>query len=176
TWLVNEKKVKIPQGQIALKFLSESFPILKENGLVCLIIKSSGLLYNSTSIAYKKALFSNYNVVQLLDFTALARNKSLWDNGADVATAAIFVRNNKPDASKNILHLTFRRTKATKERIVFEIDEYDLHFVNRQTAINSEFIWKNNLLGGGRIKNLTDKVQTEQNLEDFLNKNNSIIE
>lgn len=176
TWLVNDKKVKIPQGQIALKFLSESFPILKKNGLVCLIIKSSGLLYNSTSIAYKKALFSNYNVIQLLDFTALARNKSLWDNGADVATAAIFVRNNKPDASKNILHLTFRRTKATKERIVFEIDEYDLHFVNRQTAINSEFIWKNNLLGGGRIKNLTDKVQTEQNLEDFLNKNNSIIE
>jgi methylase of polypeptide subunit release factors len=176
TWLVNDKKVKIPQGQIALKFLSESFPILKENGLVCLIIKSSGLLYNSTSIAYKKALFSNYNAVQLLDFTALARNKSLWDNGADVATAAIFVRNNKPDVSKNLLHLTFRRTKATKERIVFEIDEYDLHFVNKQTAINSEFIWKNNLLGGGRIKNLIDKVQTEQSLEDFLNKNNSIVE
>lgn len=176
TWLVNDKKVKIPQGQIALKFLSESFPMLKENGLVCLIIKASGLLYNSTSFAYKKALFSNYNVVQVLDFTTLARNKSLWDNGADVATAAIFVRNNKPDLSKNILHLTFRRTKATKERIVFEIDDYDLHFVNRQTAVNNEFIWKSNLLGGGRIKNLIDKVQTEQSLEDFLIKYNSIIE
>lgn len=176
TWLVNDKKVKIPQGQIALKFLSESFPILKENGLVCLIIKSSGLLYNSTSVAYKKALFSNYNVIQLLDFTALARNKSLWDNGADVATAAIFVRNNKPDASKNILHLTFRRTKATKERIVFEIDDYDLHFVNRQTAINNEFIWKNNLLGGGRIKNLVEKVITTENFEYFLKYNDCIVE
>ena len=39
------------------------------------------------------------------------------------------------------------------KRIVFEIDDYVLHFVNRQTAINNEFIWKNNLLGGGRIKN-----------------------
>lgn len=175
TWLVDNKKIKIPQGQIALKFLSESFSILKENGLVCLIIKSSGLLYNSTSVTYKKALFLNYNVVQILDFTALARNQSLWD-GADVATAAIFVRNIKPDVSKNILHLTFRRTKATKERIVFEIDEYDLHFVNRQTAINNEFIWKCNLIGGGRIRNLIDKVQTEQSLEHFLHENNSIIE
>lgn len=151
-WTLGNKKVKIPQGQIALKFLSESFCFLKDSGLVCLIIKSSGLLYNSTSNDYKKALFSSYNTVQVLDFTALARNKSLWDNGADVASAAIFIKNEKPDFSKNILHLTFRRTRATKERIVFEIDDYDLHFVNRQTAINNGFIWKNNLLGGGENK------------------------
>ncbi len=167
-WEIESKKVKIPQGQIALKFLSESFSFLKENGLVCLIIKSSGLLYNTTSTTYKNALFSNYNVVQLLDFTALARNKSLWDNGADVATAAIFVRNNKPDVSKNILHLTFRRTKATRERIVFEIDDYDLHFVNRQTAIKNEYIWKNNLLGGGRIRNLVDKISNTISFNQYL--------
>jgi methylase of polypeptide subunit release factors len=175
-WELETKKVNIPQGQIALKFLSESFSFLKENGLVCLIIKSSGLLYNSTSNDYKKVLFSNYNTIQVLDFTALARNKSLWDNGADVASAAIFIKNEKPDFSKNILHLTFRRTRATKERIVFEIDDYDLHFVNRQTAINNEFIWKNNLLGGGRIKKLVEKVQGLTILKNFLLENNSIVE
>ena len=175
-WEVNNKKVKIPQGQIALKFLSESFLNLKDMGLVCLIIKSSGLLYNSSSNDYKKALFSNYNVVQIFDFTALARNKSLWDNGADVASAAIFARKQKPDYSKNILHLTFRRTKGTKERIVFEIDDYDLHFVNRKTAINNEFIWKNNLLGGGRIRTLVEKVQEVETLKDVLLNNNGLIE
>ncbi|NLK81682.1 MAG: N-6 DNA methylase [Bacteroidales bacterium] len=175
-WELHNQKIKIPQGQIALKFLSESFSFLKNSGLVCLIIKSSGLLYNSTSNDYKKALFSNYNAVQIFDFTALARNKSLWDNGADVASAAIFVRNEKPDFSKNILHLTFRRTRATKERIVFEIDDYDLHFVNRQTAINNEFIWKINILGGGRIKTIVEKVQELPILKDYLVENNSIIE
>jgi len=174
TWEINDSKVKIPQGQIALKFLSESFLNLKEEGLVCLILKSSGLLYNSSSRDYKKALFSNYNVIQILDFTALARNKSLWDSGADVASAAIFVRNQKPDFTKNILHLTFRRTKGTKERIVFEIDEYDLHYVNRQTAIDSAFIWKNNLLGGGRIKSLVEKVQCFPILQTVLKENNCI--
>lgn len=174
-WELENIKVKIPQGQIALKFLSESFGFLKDKGLVCLIIKSSGLLYNSTSNDYKKALFSNFNTIQILDFTALARNKSLWDNGADVASAAIFIKNEKPDFSKNILHLTFRRTRATKERIVFEIDDYDLHFVNRQTAINNEFIWKNNLLGGGRIKNLVEKAQELPILKDVLEENNCVV-
>lgn len=133
-WELENKNVTIPQGQIALKFLSESFSYLKENGLSCLIIKSSELLYNSTSNDYKRALFSSYNVVQIFDFTALARNKSLWDNGADVASAAIFVKNERPDFSKNLLHLTFRWTIATKERIFFEIDDYGFHFINRQTA------------------------------------------
>ena len=175
-WEYEGEKVKIPQGQIALKFLSDTLQYLSKDGLQCLIVKSSGLLYNSTSQKFKKLIFSKLNVVQIFDFTALARNKSLWDNGADVAAAAIFIRNEKPNFNNNILHLTFRRTKATKERIVFEIDDYDLHFVNRQTAIDNSFIWKNNLLGGGRIKTLIDKIQPFNSLNDYLKENNCFLE
>jgi len=173
-WEYKGNKVKIPQGQIALKFLSESIPYLKKKGLLCLIIKSSGLLYNSTSTEYKKVLFSNFNVVQIFDFTALARNKSLWDNEADVASASIFLKNEKPIINNNILHLTFRRTKATRERIVFEIDDYDLHFVDRITAVENQFIWKNNLLGGGRIKNIVSKY-ANRNFGIYLQETNCII-
>lgn len=169
------EKVTIPQGQIALKFLADSLDNLKDNGLQCLIIKSSGLLYNSTSEDYKTLLFSKFNILQILDFTALARNKSLWDNGADVASAAIFTRKQEPNFEKNILHLTFRRTKSTKERILFEIDEYDLHFVNRYEAIQNQFIWKINLLGGGRIKNLISRTSNINLFSDFVEKNNCII-
>jgi hypothetical protein len=172
TWQIEDKKIKIPQNQIALKFLVESFVNLKPEGLLCLIIKASGLLYNCTSNKFKKALFENYNVVQILDFTALARNLSLWDNGVEVAAAAVFIKNELPDYSKNILHLTFRRTKATAQRIVFEIDDYDLHFVNRYTAFHNEFIWKINLLGGGRIKNIIEKVQVLSTLKDVLKDTN----
>jgi len=145
-------------------------------------VKSSGVLYNSGSRFFLKTLFSETNVIQILDFTALARNKSLWDNKKvtilsngekketplEVETAAIFIKEGKPDLSKNILHLTFRRTKATKERILFEIDDYDLHFVNRQTAINNEFIWKNNLLGGGRIKHTIEKLSNVGKLKNIF--------
>ena len=106
-------------------------------------------------------------MLQVLDFTPLGRNNSLWD-GADVASAAIFLRNEKPDFSKNILHLIFRRTKAVKERIVFEVDEYDFHFVNRNDAINNQFVWKINLLGGGRIASLVAKSQVLNTFEEYL--------
>ncbi|MCF8359398.1 MAG: N-6 DNA methylase [Prolixibacteraceae bacterium] len=173
-WCYQGIQVRIPQGQIALKFLAESLPLLQENGVQCLIIKSSGLLYNSSSEEYKKLLFSNFNVVQIFDFTSLARNKALWDNGADVASAAIFIRNFKPDYKKNILHVTFRRTKAIRERIVFEIDDYDLHYVNRITAINSGAIWKNNLLGGGRIRNVIEKLDQDK-FCSYLEETNSVF-
>tara|TARA_R110002167_G_scaffold148089_3_gene340838 strand:- start:2364 stop:5339 length:2976 start_codon:yes stop_codon:yes gene_type:complete len=164
------ENIDIPQGQIALKFLSEALEFLEPGGLQCLIIKSSSLLYNTSSTEFKERLFSNYNVLQVLDFTPLGRNNSLWD-GADVASAAIFLRNEKPDFSKNILHLIFRRTKAVKERIVFEVDEYDFHFVNRNDAINNPFIWKINLLGGGRIASLVSKSQVLNEFEEYLLEN-----
>lgn len=162
-----KENIDIPQGQIALKFLSEALEFLEPGGLQCLIIKSSSLLYNTSSTEFRERLFSNYNVLQVLDFTPLGRNNSLWD-GADVTSAAIFLRNEKPDFSKNILHLIFRRTKAVKERIVFEVDEYDFHFVNRNDAINNPFIWKINLLGGGRIASLIAKSQVLNKFEEYL--------
>ena len=161
----------VPNKQIALKFLGDSYSNLKVNGLQCLLVKSSSLLYNSTSLTFRKALFSKCNVIQIFDFTALADGRSLWDNGARVGVAAIFIRRAKPDYNKNILHLTFKWTRATKERIIFEIDDYDLHFVNRLQAINNSFVWKNNLLGGGRIRQTIDKLSTIGTLKDLFELN-----
>lgn len=171
---VLEEKIEIPSNQLALKFLLETYRNLKPSGLQCLIVKSSSLIYNSSSSKFKQFLFSKLNVLQILDFTALARNNSLWD-GADVASAAMFIREGDVDFNRNILHVTFRRTKATKERIVFEIDDYDLHFINRQNAIEGRsHLWKNNLLGGGRIKNVIDRHIERDSFLTFLNNNNFI--
>lgn len=177
-----QKEIEIPNNQIALKFLGDSYSLLKKGGLQCLLVKTSGILYNTSSRYFLETLLSETNVIQILDFTALARNKSLWDNKKvtfstdgkkketplEVETAAVFVKEGNPNFSRNILHLTFRRTKATKERIFFEIDDYDLHFVNRQTAISNKFIWKNNLLGGGRIKQTIEKLSNIKKLEEFF--------
>lgn len=177
----NNNIVEIPNNQIALKFLADSYHYLKPKGLQCLIIKSSGLIYNTSSRKYSEILFSKTNVIQIFDFTGLARNKALWDNKSsehnplEVDTSAIFISNESIDVTRNILHLTFRRTKATKERIFFEIDDYDLHFVNRNVAINSPFVWKNNLLGGGRIKTIIEKLSFLPKLKNYLHDNQSSL-
>lgn len=172
-WKIHDLIVEIPQNQIALKFLSESLSLVKDNGLSCLIVKSSSLLYSNSdnSRNYLKALTQNFHVNQIFDFTPLARNGVLWD-GVDVDTAAIFVTKAKPDYNKNVLHAIFRRTKANKERIYFEIDKYDLHFILRDEMYDNPYIFKINLLGGGRLKSLYHKYTDLTTIEKYLKQNN----
>jgi len=166
-WKVsNDKTITIPQGQVSLKFLCETIDLLKEKGLQCLIMYAPGILYNSTTFSFRKEFFSKYNVLQIIDFTPLGRNKALWDN-ADTAAIALFTRNEKPDV-KNILHLVIRRTKANKDRILFEVDDYDFNFVTKVEALNNKYIWKINLLGGSRIKEIITKLGSYDNFEKFL--------
>jgi hypothetical protein len=168
-----DRKISIPQNQIALKFLSDSMALLKEGGLQCLILPAGNLFYNSTSKEFRKEFFNRYHVVQVLDFSCLARNHVLWDN-AEVATAVVFTRNTKPDFKKNVLHVTIRRTKASAERILFEIDDYDLHYIRRDAAATVEFVWKANLLGGGRTYDLIQKFADLITIKEFIDKNNFI--
>lgn len=187
---IADDKIEVPNNQIALKFLGDSYTGLKPGGLQCLLVKSSGILYNTSSRNFAELLFTKTNVIQILDFTALARNKTLWDNKKvqidkngerketplEVDTAAIFIREGRPDFTKNILHATFRRTTATKEHILFEMDDYDLHFVNRHSAVHNPFIWKCNLLGGGRIKNVIEKLSAVGRLQDMFSEQDLIEE
>lgn len=166
--IANDIIAEIPQNQIALKFLSESLALLRDNGLSCLIVKSSPLLYSNSdsSRSYLKALTKRFQVNQIFDFTPLARNGVLWD-GVDVDTAAIFVTKAEPDFDKNVLHAIFRRTKANKERIYFEIDKYDLHFILRNEVFENPYIFKINLLGGGRIKGLVNRLMQLRTLHEI---------
>lgn len=170
TWEIdNNTTIEIPQNQIALKFLAESLSLLKEDGLSCLIVKALPLLYSNspTSKEYLEALTRRFHINQIFDFTPLARNGVLWD-GADVDTAAVFVSKKTPDFSKNVLHAIFRRTKANKERIYFEIDKYDLHFILRDSIYSQKYVFKTNLLGGGRLHNLISKYKNWNAIDEFL--------
>lgn len=165
----NDIYIDIPSKQIALKFLIASKDYLKNDGILCLLQKSTNLLYNTRSRKFKGLLFKNWNIRQIIDFTHLYERNLLWDNGARVAAAAIFIQNTKIDNSQNILHLTMRPTKQTKNRINFEIDDYDLHFISREETIHNHYIWKINLLGGGRLKSLINNLSSYDKIEDVIN-------
>ena len=158
------KVIPTPQGQIALLFAEQSISLLKENGLLCLLLPSSSLLYNKTSLTYREYFFSTHNIFQIIDFTALS--SVLW-NKANVAVVALFLENKLPD-DEDILHLTIKRTKVAKEKIYFEIDEYDFHWVSKDLAINEPLIWKINLFGGGQLYHLISRLKVLLTFGDFL--------
>lgn len=166
-------QIKLPDNQIALLFLEQAIKICKPGKLVCLIEPSGPLLYNTTSFQFRKRLFSNYHIPQIIDFTHISR--VLFGRNGDVATAAIFVKNEKP-LDKGLLHITVRRTKTNKEKIYFELDTYDFHYVSRKLALNDPFIWKANFLGGSRVHQLITRLSSLNTLADFVKKRNWTFE
>jgi hypothetical protein len=161
---LENKTIPTPQRQIALLFTEQSIFLLKENCLLCLLLPASSLLYNKTSLTYREYFFSTHNIFQIIDFTALS--SVLW-NKANVAVVALFLENKLPD-DEDILHLPIKRTKTAKEKIYFEIDEYDFHWVSKDLAINEPLIWKINLFGGGQLYHLISRLNNLRSLGKFL--------
>lgn len=162
-------EVKIPQKQIALYFLCASRKLLKEKGLLSLVLKSSSLLYTKTGNNFRDWFFSSNKIHQILDFTLLRENDSLWEN-TKPDTLVLFASKEKPTLKDNILHVVIRRTASNSLKRSFEIDSYDFNWVNYSVALKDDFIWKCNLLGGGRIYEFIKRLKTYPTLREYIDK------
>ncbi len=167
---------QVPNNQSALLFTILGMNLVKkEKGLLSFILPSGPLLYNNSqkTINFRKWLFNLYNIPQIIDFTYLS-NTLFKNNGNEknVAVSAFFLENKAPDIEP-IYHITVKKLKTAKERQYFEIDHYDFHKVSKNEALKNPFIWKSNLLGGGRLVQLINRLSSFQTLEGFLeNKKN----
>ena len=157
--------VKLPDNQISLLFLEQSVPLCKKNGLVCLIQPSGPFLYNNSSFRFRQVLLNKYHIPQIVDFTHLSR--ILFGKNGDVATAAVFIKNEK-SREKGLLHITARRTKTHKEKLYFELDTYDFHHVPHKIAFNDPLIWKSNFIGGYRFHQLILRLANYTTLKENL--------
>jgi N-6 DNA Methylase len=163
----------VPNNQSSLLFTILSMNLVsKDSGLLAFILPSGPLLYNNSQkpINFRKWLFSEYNIPQIIDFTYLSnvlfKNKG---NEKNVAVSAFFLENKAPD-NNPISHITVKKLKSAKERQYFEIDHYDFHKVSKTDALENPFVWKANLLGGGRLTPFINRLNKFQTLKQFLNK------
>ena len=156
-------RVPVPDNQIAYLIAEQAMPLLQDGGRMCLI-QPHGFLYNEKAHAFQKAFIAAHQVEALLDFTSI---RKLYD-GADAKTVALVVSKRKPITSHRIRHYTFRRTFSVQERIGFELDHYDRHVVAQRAAETQVWVWKANLLGGGRLQNLAARIAEMPTLKKFL--------
>src|SRR6185503_17702978 len=155
----------IGDNDLALFFLQQALLLLRENtGLLCLIQKSIPLLHTKKNEGFRKRLFEKFNVPQIIDFTPYRR--VLFPN-VTVPICTIFVEN-QPPSENGIVHIVVKRSKAGKERLFFEIDPYDVHFIERDNAYQN-ISWKANLFGGYRLLNLVKKVEHFTKVKDYIN-------
>jgi type I restriction-modification system DNA methylase subunit len=159
----------IPDNQIALLFLEQSFSLLKSGGNSCLILPSGPVLYNIQTHEFKKFLFAQNQFEEIYDFTPLRAKLFIGSSSsAKPAVLVTFAKKCLPTA-KAIQHIIFRRTRASGEKIEFETDHYDIHHVPYKLAINNANIWQANFMGGGRLHNLLKRLSSEKSLFDYLN-------
>lgn len=162
---ITENQPPVTGGHLALLLLDQSILLCKENGIVCLILPAGALLYNKNSFDYRRFFLEKYDVPQIIDFTHISR--VLFGQTGDIPTSAIYAVN-RPKKSGSLLHVTIRRTKPAKEKLYFELDYYDFHYISRVEAISNRHIWKANFLGGGRILNFVLRFQKFKKFKKFI--------
>jgi len=167
--LVDEHRY-IPSADIsghnlALIFHDKTRDLVKENGQHCLILPSSAFLYNTKSVNYRIRYFQDNTVSKIYDFTHLSDKIFV---GANVAVVGVLASKRKSIETHETEHIVVKRSAVSEERFYFEIDHYDIHKINLKSLINFPFIWKINLLGGGRLINLVKYFQNFNSLKDYL--------
>ena len=75
----------------------------------------------------------------------------------------------KPSEDHWIDHLTLRRTVSVHERLHFEVDHYDHHRVSQKEAETDHYVWRANLLGGGRLFEISKRLRSMRTLAEYVN-------
>lgn len=164
----NHLRPDIPDNQIALLFLEQSFKLLADGGKCCLILPSGPVFYNTKTHDFRKYLLEQYYFKNVFDFTPL-RAKLFIGSSSSAKPAVVSVYAEKANSeNRPVFHYIFRRTKASGEKIDFEIDHYDIHNVSHKASISNAGVWQANFMGGGRLHQLLNKVAEERTLGEYL--------
>lgn len=160
---------EVPGNKLALKFFEAALYFGEK---VCMIIPSNVFLYNKSnpSHKYRKGIFTDYTVEKIYDFTHLRRE--LFHKTADTPVISLIVQKT-PSNNEAIEHIIVNRQLLSEQKISFEIDYYDKHKVRWDWAVDDkkQFVWKTNLLGGGRLFHLVYRLSLLETLKEFIQDN-----
>lgn len=159
----DKKRGALPDKQSAYLFLEQAYSILRSAGQVCLI-QPSGLLYNRNAQDLRNYLFRKYKVNIVLDFVSI---RKLYE-ATDAKTIALLAQASEPPTDHRITHHVFRRTVSVKEHICFELDHYDRQQVSQKQVEACPYVWRSNLLGGGRLFDISQRSQNMRTLAEYV--------
>ncbi len=157
----------INDDNLAIYFLDKGIELCKkETGRISLVLPAGAMLYNNHALTYRADFLAKYQLQKIYDFTHLS--DVLFHGSANVAVCSPVFINKTPDFKQKLQHIVIQRAKISEERFTFEMDHYDFHSVAYSEAIENQYIWKSNLLGGGRLLRLIDYLSNLRSLGEFL--------
>lgn len=155
---------QLPDKQLAYLFLHEGMEMVSEGGVLSLL-QQYNLLYNQQSLNFRRQFLSRWDVREILDFISI---DGLFKRAnANTKVIVVIAEAKKPNANRKILHATFRRSGRVEAQQGFDIDYYDLHWLPRREVLSNDRVWRTNLLGGGRVLGLIDRLKTFRTLRQY---------
>lgn len=148
----------IGDKQIAQAFSIKCSELCKQNGIICLLMPSKGLLFNRSdkSRAYRANLFSDNNVLAIINLSAY--RKFLFDHASGPAAAIIYTPK-KEEISQPIIYCTPKPIYTIEDVRKFSIDPTDICRIPRD-MIDDDRIWKIAMWGAPRDLELIGKMQS----------------
>lgn len=150
--------------QIAYLFLHESMETLAPGGVLAMI-QQYNFLYNQLSIEFRRKFIERWDVREILDFISV---RGLFNKGgADTKIVVVVAEAQTSPPDRQILHATFRRSGRADAEQGFDIDYYDMHWLPQKQALSNDAVWRCDLLGGGRVLGLVERLKKYRTLKDL---------
>lgn len=150
--------------QLAYLFLHEGAELLTQGGVMCML-QEYNFLYNQRSAAFRHKFFERWDVREVLDFISI---RGIFTKGkADTKVVVVVAEASLPPEGREVLHATFRRSARAESEQGFDIDYYDLHWMDRELMLSTDAVWRSNLLGGGRVLSFVERLKRFRTLGEF---------
>jgi type I restriction-modification system DNA methylase subunit len=148
----------IGDKQIAQAFSIKCSELCKQNGIICLLMPSKGLLFNRSdkSRTYRKNLFENNNVLAIINLSIY--RKFLFDHASGPAAAIIYTPRNEENYQP-IVYCTPKPIYTVEDFRKFSVDPTDICRIPRD-IIDDDRIWKIAMWGAPRDLELIGKMQS----------------
>lgn len=154
----------LPDKQLGYLFLHEAMELVAEGGVLSML-QQYGFLYNQQSRAFRRGFLEKWDVREILDFISV---RGLFQKGgADTKVLVVVADAQKPKADRKVLHAVFRRSGRVDAEQGFDIDYYDMHWLSRSVVLDSDAIWRANLLGGSRVLAYAERLAKYPTLAQF---------
>jgi len=154
----------LPDNQAAYLFLEQSLAVLCLRGRVCLI-QPSQLFYYPSNREFRNEMFHGTQIDAILDFTSVC---GLYEAAKSTKTIAVLARTKRSEVRQMIRHYTFRNTPTVQKRLCFELDHYDRHWVSREEMETLPYVWRENLMGGGRLRSLSSRFGKMRTMGKYI--------
>jgi len=146
------KKTKYPVGdkQISQVFLWHAADLISDNGSICMLMPSKGLLYNFNpkNIEFREKFFKTYNIKKIINLSLFSN--LLFENSKFPASIIIYALDKQEGKEKSTVYYAPKPSNKSWEFSTLVVDSSDVKRLPKQQILKNQCVWKIGFVGTRR--------------------------